>query len=346
MHHALVALAATFEVCSTGCNRTGLIMRRSSLAIHSLSDRELLTDVAMAVSRLFASAAHLMGDSEASGIHIKAARRIILEKLRKQETLSEIMELMMPSILALSFDPTDEDELLCQFTTTRRATIIDLKAIRWEYMDFLHNLRHSHWLRLRQSTRDFVLVSWSTICQTISALFSPETITCVVDQPIIPVEQVRSTLLSAGKLQTSSDLKISSHLTLTKWLQYISEGGDDQSEQFLDLQNDLKDVIENYVVLASDIEPRMTAGTYWHDENHPLCNQHKRLLYPQLGKNLGFAENFFPHTSVEAIDPTIPSDHTKDKAEFSLATVNKEVTVRRPQYVCPYLSGFTMAFLR
>lgn len=319
VHHAMIAIAATFKSNTSGIDHTDLIVRRRSLAIRAFTAQSTSWDLALIVCRLFSSMAQCQGDYNTAIIHIKSGEKILKEGTRNGQTGSEIARLMAPTFLGLLADTNDDLDIIKRFRPNERKSLLELKAICFEYGQLLRTLARSAWDENDSPTHGLLSTAFSTLNQAISSAMYPSILNLAADAPVLPASQVRTNLMAAGDLLSFDELKTASRSLFSELAVYFKMP-ENRSIVQSDLRWRLKMIVDNYVVILHEIEPRMTAGTFWNDDdNTAQCLIGRHLQKPQL--------EVTPFAPAEDFD-NFKDNRARERRQYYM------------EHVCQYRSGF------
>lgn len=340
VNHAMVAVAATFESRKSGVDRTGLITQRRNLAIRAFATEPASADLGLLICRLFASIAQCQEDFKTATMHLNNGLKILQEVTRSVQARSDIVKIMAPTLLASSTDRVDDSDIAARIRCDQRPSVSILNSIRSEYGRFLHSLKPVHWSKMRPSTSGFMSLCWSTFTQALSSALYPDIIVFTADDPILPAVDVASDLRATGTLLTLAELDTDFTSVMHDLRDYFRTSYSTPPD-FTDLKCRLKTCVENYVVQAAAVEPRMTAGTFWHEcpIEHPHCSINTHLRDTRLSHD-GIADIAplvrqvdNPSASQVAISQGLVAEHARRKKEYYY------------EHVCQYRSGFMPTFL-
>ncbi|KAJ9619694.1 hypothetical protein H2204_012562 [Knufia peltigerae] len=270
INHAMVAVAATYESRKSGIDRTELILHRSNQAIRAFTASQASTDVALILCRLLSSMAQCNGDYRTATMHMNSGQKILQEvtRTRKAES-SDVIRLMAPTLMALSTYTIDDSGFMTRITPEKWETFHTLKTIRLEYGRLLHSFSSGIWKRADSSTNSLMSIAWSTLTQAFSSVLHPDIVSFTND-PVVPVSQIIRQL-QADMAVLSIDELNTQFRALFREMQYCLTTMDGPVGLTEDKRQHLKRLVENYVVQAAEVEPRMTAGTFWYEYNFPHC---------------------------------------------------------------------------
>ena len=234
---------------------------------------------------------------------------------------------MAPTLLGVSSDVGEDSEIVEKMSHNKRQSFISLRIIRKEYGRLLTSLHEADWPSIDSDTNALLLLSWSTLTNAINSVAFPDILNFATDEPLTPVAQVRANLLSAGtfiSLDKLVDLSLSlfHHIKYSFLFSSLKNWG-----RFGEWKSHLRLCVDNYVTHAAEIEPRMTAGTFWHAEKHSQCSvvshfqQMERRNSPEQVIN------------IQGYSQALVDESVDDRKGYYL------------EYVCPYRSGFTPAFV-
>ncbi|EXJ92005.1 hypothetical protein A1O3_00555 [Capronia epimyces CBS 606.96] len=336
IHHAMVALAATYESSISGINRSNEIIRQSNLAIRAFTDRHVSPDIALIICRLFSSMAQCTGNWETALIHMQSGGKILMEESQISKTNGEIAKLMAPTFLCVTENKIGYLDALERIPWTKRASLSDLETIHSEYGKLLRSLgSQKHWRKIGSSNTSFLLISWSIMTQVVCSMMYPDIVMFTAEDPIVPATQVGIKLLEAGALLSLDELKTTSRQLFDDLRDFFRQC-QDGTVFCANHKPRLKRCVENFVVQAAEVEPRMTAGTFWLEEGEEACAIDEYLQHAHPGADVqsraGGSRCRVSSLSQIERPPIRTEDSSREQREYYL------------EYVCPYRSGFIPAF--
>lgn len=261
-------------------------------------------------------------------MHMRNGRKILKEACRDRHHQTDLVKLMAPTLLSVSSDVGEDHEIVDKMSPDKRQSFISLRFIRKEYGRLLTSLHEASWPRIDGDTNAVLLLGWSTLTNAINSVAFPGLLNYSTDESLTPVSQVRASLLSGGTLM-SLDQLVDFSLSLFRHINnsYLLPNFKNQ-EGPKDWRSHLRLCVDNCVTHAADIEPRLTAGTFWHamEPAHCAVETHLEQMERSDGKKTTHAPN--PGCSQHLVD-----DLADDRRGYYL------------EHVCPYRSGFTPAFV-
>lgn len=350
IHHAMIAVAATYESSISGTDRTELVARRTNQATLTFSTEASPSslDTALIVCRLFSSMAQCNEDWRTATMHMANGEKILREAARSTDQRSrvrrsEIARLMAPTLLGQASDTAldtttitstitipmhdtnsdiDNDDAVVAAPRSKDQSLRDLKAMASAYTRVLRSVTQPRWRhQMADGTLGLLSVAFSTVNQALGSALDPDVLAFSAEDgdPIVPAAQVQRDLLASGALMASlDDLKVCAaslfhdlraHRPLTRAV-----------VRAFGLNHRLRVFVDNFVVHTWYLEPRMTAGTFWLDdedgEGTSVC-----AIDRQLHRTLG-------------ISPQIPNADDKDDPML------RERKHFYLEHVCQYRSGF------
>ncbi|KAK5271852.1 hypothetical protein LTR99_000988 [Exophiala xenobiotica] len=318
INHAMVAVAATFESRKSGVDRTELILQRSNLAIQAFTAQQASTDIGLIMCRLFSSMAQCKGDFRTATMHMNSGQKILQEATRARKAKSsDILRLMAPTLLALSTYTIDDSDFVTRISPDKWESFRILKSIHLEYGRLLRSFTSTHWDRATPDTNSLLSIAWSTLTQAFSSTLHPDVISFAED-PVVHVAQIIPTLQAEEALLSIDELD-AGFRSLIRDLQYHFYTADGEASLSQAMRRRMRQLVENYVVQAAEVEPRMTAGTFWHEYDFPHCCIDSHLSKCELGESKPY-ETHFGNREV--------LDFERKKRDFYV------------EHVCQYRSGF------
>ncbi|RMZ88543.1 hypothetical protein DV736_g4231, partial [Chaetothyriales sp. CBS 134916] len=266
----MIAAAATYESRRSHVDRTSLILSRSNLAIRAFRAQPSSLDITLILCRLFAALAQIKGDFQTATMHMNSGQRIFQEAARGGKTVSDIIRIMAPTLLALSTETIDDADFFMRTPPDKWGSFDLLKTLRSQYGRLLYGMSLNQWNKIGSRSTGLLSIGWSTLTQALSSAIYPDIVVFTAKDPITPVAEIIFDLRAAGEVMSLEYLSIE-FTTLIQDLQEFVGTLEKRTPLPEELKTRLKRCIENYVVQAAEIEPRMTAGTFWHDYDQPHC---------------------------------------------------------------------------
>lgn len=321
INHAMVAVAATYESRKSGIDRTKLILSRSNQAIRAFTADQSSTDMALILCRLLSSIAQCNGDYRTATMHMSSGHKILQEaaRTRKAES-SDVVRLMAPTLLALSTYTIDDSGFATRIAPEQWETFHILKTIRMEYGRLLHSFSADIWERADSATNSLLSIAWSTLTQAFSSVLHPDIVSFAND-PVVPVSQIIRQLRADMAVLSIDELN-TQFRALSRELQYFLAASDGPVGLSKDKRQHLKRLVENYIVQAAEVEPRMTAGTFWYEYNLAHCC---------IASHLSKCDDSMWETSLARLSNHETLEFERRKRDFYL------------EHVCQYRSGFMPA---
>ncbi|KIW16880.1 hypothetical protein PV08_04070 [Exophiala spinifera] len=272
INHAMVAVAATYESRKSGIDRTELILSRSNQAIRAFTASQTSTDLALILCRLLSSIAQCNGDYRTATMHMNYGQKMLQEGARALKSRSsDIIRLMAPTVMALSTYAIDDSGFSTRIAPEKYEAFHVLKTIRMEYGRLLHSLSADIWERADSATNSLLSIAWSTLTQAFSSVLHPDIVSFAND-PVVPVAQIIGHL-QADMAVLSIDELNTQFRRMIRELRYFLTTSDGPLGLSMHQRQHLKRLVENYLVQAAEVEPKMTAGTFCvrsPNRRHPL----------------------------------------------------------------------------
>jgi hypothetical protein len=286
-------------------------------------------------------------DFEAAMTHMKAGEKMVLQATQNgHHRTSEVVRLMAATFMGLFADSTIDFDVIKRFAPKARQTFRTLQKMCSDYARMLRRITHRHWgdptntaeKTIETATMGFLSVVFTTLNQAISSVMYPDLLVFPADDGIVPVQEVRAKLVRQDSILSFEDLR-DMHRTLFDAVEayfvtpivpeplsfgHHATNARVQPQYSLPkhLEKRLKVFVENYVVQASELEPRMTAGTFWLTESMiPGCLMDKHLD---------------PPSGVIACLHRPCSGHAHGEED----PVSRERREYYHEFVCQYRSGF------
>jgi hypothetical protein len=181
----------------------------------------------------------------------------------------------------------------------------------------LRSFTSAHWDRATPDTNSLLSIAWSTLTQAFSSTLHPDVISFAED-PVVHVGQIIPSLEAEEALLSIEELD-AGFRSLIRDLQYYFYMAEGEASLSRAMRRRIRRLVENYVVQAADVEPRMTAGTFWHEYDFPHCCIDNHLSKCELGESKPY-ETHFENREV--------LDFERKKRDYYL------------EHVCQYRSGF------
>ncbi|OAP58914.1 hypothetical protein AYL99_06211 [Fonsecaea erecta] len=328
VHHGMVAVAATFDSYISGADHTTLILDRRAQAVRAFTNHPPSWDVALILCRLFSSMAQCNGDFTAAMAHMKSGEKILREATQNGQTRSDIVRLMAATFMGLSADANNDISVIRRFLPSKRRAFLELKVIGSDYGRLLRRIAPGHNREVDTPTMGFLSIAFTMMNQAISSAMYPDLLVFSGDDGVVPAAQIRTHLMREDSLLALDDLIIMYPCLCYELEQYFEARATTAARDASvvstldDLKKRLKLLVDNYVVQALEVEPRMTAGTFWlDDEGLSGCLMDKHLDRPQSGVS--------PDLGQQQVD----AGHHEDP-------VLRERREYYHEYVCHYKSGF------
>jgi len=328
VRHAMVALAVACNSSISPSTRTALLISKSNLSIREFTAESVTSDVALILCRLLTCISQCTGEWSTAAMHMRNGRKILKEACHGRLHQTDLVTLMAPTLLGVSSDVGEDHEIVEKMSTNKRQAFISLRFIRKEYGRLLTSLHEADWPRVDWGTNAVMLLGWSALTNAINSVAFPGVLNHSTYEPLTPVSQVRASLLNAGSFMSLDEL-VDFSLSLFRHItnHYLAPGLKNQ-EAPEDWKSHLRLCVDNCVIHAADIEPRITAGTFWHAVNSTHCTVESHLERIGRGGDKTPARSPNPGYSQDMME-----DLEDDKRGYYL------------EHVCPYRSGFTPAFV-
>ncbi|EXJ59646.1 hypothetical protein A1O7_03792 [Cladophialophora yegresii CBS 114405] len=342
VRHAMIAVSLTFDTYVSGTDHRDMILSRRNQAIAAFATEPSSSwEVGLIICRLFSSMAQCNEDFEAAMTHMKAGEKMVLQATRDgHHRTSEVVRLMAATFMGLFADSTIDFDVIRRFAPKARQAFRTLQRMCSDYARMLRRITNLHWdghtetadKTIETATMGFLSVVFTTLNQAISSAMYPDVLVFVPDDGIVPVHDIRAELEEQGDLLGFDGLRdvhrplfdaveayfgppvVGHHATKAR--------GQTRYSLPNNLEKRLKVFVENYVVQAFELEPRMTAGTFWLPESMiPGCLMDKNPDLP-AGETDCLHRPSSGHSYRE-------EDHiTRERREYY------------HEFVCQYRSGF------
>ena len=323
IHHAMIAVALTYDTYVYGIDHTALVLDRRKLAVWAFTDQPTTSwEVGLIICRLFASMAQCTDDFETAMTHMKSGERILREATESgQHERSDIVRLMAATFLGLSADSNDDPNVAKRFPLAKRKVFWELKHMCSEYAKMLRRMFGKNHDNIDLPSRGFFSVAFTTLNQAIGSAMYPEVLRFTTEDGVIGVEEVRAELAYQNQLISLEDLK-DMYQPLFRALEVHFDSPNASSNTLSDLKHLLKIFVDNYLLQAHALEPRMTAGTIWPPAKIARCLRKQHLDQDQKDGKM-------------CLRPVL------DRSGYGLETgVSRERMEYYHEYVCEYRSGF------
>ncbi|EXJ67100.1 uncharacterized protein A1O5_09747 [Cladophialophora psammophila CBS 110553] len=263
-------------------------------------------------------------DFKAAMVHMKSGENILREAIQNGQTRSEIVRLMAATFMGLSADANNDVNVIKRFPLAKRRAFLKLKNMGSDYARLLRRITQEHHHVIETSTLGFLSIAFTTMNQAISSTMYPDILVFSGDDGIVPAAEIRTHLTWEDSVLNLDDMT-SMYPSLSYGLEeYFKAQGVARvaplASSLGDLTKQVKVFVDNYVVRALEIEPRMTAGTFWlDDEAIPGCLMDNHLGRPQIGISPSLGQERAPRHE----DPVL-----RERREYY------------HEHVCQYRSGF------
>ncbi|KIW88990.1 uncharacterized protein Z519_10474 [Cladophialophora bantiana CBS 173.52] len=288
VHHGMVAAAATFDSYLSGADHTALILEQRAQAIRAFTYRPPSWDVALIVCRLFSSMAQCNEDFKTAMVHMKSGEKMLREAIQNGQTRSEIVRLMDATFMGLSVDANNDVNVIKRFPPAKRRAFLKLKNMGSDYARLLRRITQEHHRVIETPTLGFLSIASTTMNQAISSTMYPDILVFSGDDGIVPAAEIRTQLAREDSVLSLDDMTKMYPSLFCGLEEYFEAQGvarvAPMPSSLGDLKKRLKAFVDNYVVRALEIEPRMMAGMFWlDDEAIPGCLMDNHLGRPQIG---------------------------------------------------------------
>ncbi len=333
LHHAMVALAATYEAKTVNIDRGDLIMSRVNLAIREFSTQPVSPDIALIFCRLLSSMAKSTGDWKSAMLHLRSGGNILKEAARNYQAPSEIAKLLAPAFLCITTSIDVDSDTVINVAKSKRRQFLDLKILYTKYGDILRSLNREQWLLVEGALRSCILISWSIMTQALASIAHPDVLELNPTNVLRSPAQVKDHLFDSGQLLSLPSLKAISQILFEDLCSYFAQL-DFRTIVPQNLKHRLQYFAENFLVQAAEIQPNITTGTFWPEGAEAMCSI---TCMVQQNKN-----------TTSATD--LPGLDSFEEAVCGLTASSDHLSITESQqwyleYVCPYRSGFIPAFL-
>jgi hypothetical protein len=217
-------------------------------------------------------------DFEGAMTHMKSGEKMLLEASQNpHHRSSEVVHLMAATFMGLFADSTIDFDVIKRFPPRERQIFRVLQKMCSEWAMMLRRITAVHWEEnIETHTMGFLSVVFTTLNHAISSAMYPDILVFAADEGILPVREVRTALVAEERLLSFEDLKAMYHTLFDDVESHFDNPvptlpAEDPTipskphKHILtaSLQLRLRTFVDNYVVQASELEPRMTAGTFW-----------------------------------------------------------------------------------
>jgi hypothetical protein len=312
VRHAMVATALTLDSCLSGTDHTTMVLSRRTQAVRSFGSQPSSSwEVGLIICRLFASMAQCSEEFDSALVHMKAGEKMLREACAHgNHRASEVGTLMAGTFMGMFADSTIDFAAMDRFPEEKRADLWDLKTMCTEYARMLRRMTRDHRRSpiIETMSMGFLSLSFTTLNQAISSAMYPEVLVLSPDDGIVAVPEIRAQLMADSGILSLDDLRAmfqplvrdiedSFRLWSSVKHSYVFNSlgglacGSLASFQLPfkyclppSLRARLKLFVDNYVLQTHALEPRMTAGTFWHpEEDLTQCPMEVPLAEPQVG---------------------------------------------------------------
>lgn len=358
--HGLIAMAASYEGLTDDPEKHAVVLKEVNLAIGAFRQEQsprLLAaashsngaiapyrqdlDIALLLCRVLASVYQAKKEWRLAQAHMGWGAKILRQLLNEtgsgidngpQTTrpLSDIARTIAPVFMCvLNEDLTDDDDLVISrgLDDGKRKIWSELLRFRSIFKEYYQNWIEQLWPSVNRILKAQLLTSWSTINLAISSTKYPTLVSFGKDTPIVPADKIEEELRRSGKLYSLGHLTAFANYLLQDIDAFLQNlPGLDSVEQLLGER--LQTCIENYLVQAFYLEPRMSAGTCWSNNPEPICKIITHLGLNRAGEIL---PNVFDVEGELLTGVVMDLEPDDERQNFYL------------EHVCPYRSGLTPA---
>lgn len=331
IQHAMIALAAACNSLVPVSDRMKLVMLKSNLSIREFSTEPATSDIALILCRLLTCVSQCTGQWSTSAMHMRNGRKILKEACRDRPRQTDLVRLMAPTLLGISSSVGEDSEIVEKMPYDTRQSFTSLEFIRKQYGSLLTAVHKADWPSIDSETNALLLLGWSTVTRAINSVAFPDVFNLATDEPIVPAAQVWADLLSEGKFISLDEL-VALSLSLFRHIHELFLGPTLKNcrKSHRDWKSELRLLVENYVAHVARVEPRTTAGTFWHAEIYGHCSV--RRHFTQMEDGGGDEIDNETQISNSGSSRTSVDDSADDRRGYYL------------ENVCPYRSGFTPAW--
>ena len=331
----MIAVSLTFDSLVSGTDHKAMILSRRKKAINAFANEPSSSwEVGLIICRLFSSMAQCNEDFEGAMTHMKAGEKMLLEASQKpQHRSSEVVRLMAATFMGLFADSTIDFDVIKRFPPQERVAFRVLQKICSEYALMLRRITASVWEdRIEAYSMGFLSVVFTTLNQAISSAMYPDVLVFSPDDGINTALEVYAQLVEEKSLLSFGKLKQTYHPLFDEVEAFFDAPLPPELSKYTlpsSLQLRLRHFVDNYVVQAHRLEPRMTAGTFWLPKN----------MYSGCIYN---SENM-PITAQSGITACPHRPCSDPEHGCHIGDENQAIRERREYYhefVCQYRSGF------
>jgi hypothetical protein len=356
IRHAMIAVTLTFDTYVSGMDHSALILSNRSKAITAFAAEPSSSwEIGLIMCRLFSSMAQCNEDFEGAMTHMRSGEKMLREATRNgSQRPSEVVTLMASTFMGLFADSTIDFDVIKRFPPRERHTFRVLQKMCSEYARLIRRVSSTtplgqtrDWeFQIEKATMGFMSVVFTTLNQAISSAMYPDVLRFGENEGIVPIHEVRAKLIAENDVVSFDRLKdmyrpLFDDVSAVFDADFANlprshDGGQGRYRLPVSLENRLKHFVENFLVHAWILEPRMTAGTFWLPNTAvPHCSMEEHFL----------SEEDKPHPPLS--DGRISSclHRTYHNCNPQATMMDPEARERREyyhEYVCQYRSGFSV----
>jgi hypothetical protein len=354
VRHALVAMAASYEGLKHNSDRQAVVLKQVNLAIGAFRQEKTLgiltastsstdsedLDVALLLCRVLASVYQAQKHWRLASAHMgwgaKILRQAMIQSRASGSTqgassmpLSNIVKTIAPSFMVVLNETLTEADMPvgAYLTDDNKKIWTELLRFRASFKEYFQKWMDQIWPSVNRELKAHLLTSWAMMNHAISSVLYPDLVFFSKQDPIKHASVIEEELRDSGKLYTLGHLTAFSDFLLKDIDAFLLNlPGLDSVAQLL--AERLRTCLENYVVQARYLEPRMSAGSYWSNRPEPMCAVMVRLGLAREGEVL---PNVFEVDKYGNQNPDKELLDADEQQNFYL------------EHVCPYRSGIVPA---
>lgn len=350
----MIAVTLTFDTYISGIDHKAMIQSRRNQAVAAFANEPSSSwEVGLIICRLFSSMAQCNQDFEGALTHMKSGEKMLLEATQNgAQRTSEVGKLMAATFMGLFADSTIDFDVIKRFPPKARQRFRVLQKICSEYALMLRRVTHMRWLDyekvltrrhisepgwedcIEMASMGFLSVVFTTFNQAISSAMYPDLLVFPTDEGLVPVSEVRAKLIDEDKILSFDDLSaiyrplfddVENYFRPLLTMLGTTPKTTPPPKHSLPehLRQRLVTFVDNYVVQAAGVEPRMTAGTFW----LPASLMPECLVYSHQDPTLQGPLSCL-HRPCSGHGHEYEDDTTRERREYY------------HEFVCQYRSGF------
>jgi hypothetical protein len=260
-----------------------LLVEECNLAIREWTrqqNKHNSASTALVMSRIMSLINYTTGDFKMSRVQRRHGMRIARQTLADSESDAGSKQLAEKTLQMNLCGPgfiVDEDSVVKMVDETRlqllskeqQIALMQLKAIRHDFEEWMYSMSRQNWLRLPPQARHVILIAWGLMNRTIGSLFSPDFAATEAGSPFLRILEARTKLAQQERqdLESGED---DDHSMASSWKENIClhakykslmtkldicfRAGDlGNSARIIDITNRIQTLTNRFLVQASGI---------------------------------------------------------------------------------------------